>query len=87
MVNIIYVLLTSGVGMISGAVVMYFSAAVIYIAFSSPETYPGESCARGTAIGMLAILTGGFLGTVGGTAFGVNHPVCSKRQSKQQSNP
>ena len=79
LVNVIYVLLTSGVGMISGAVVLYFSAAVMYIALSSPEIYPGESCAKGTAIGMLAILTGGFLGTAGGTAFAVKHPVCSKR--------
>lgn len=87
LVNVIYVLLTAGVGMISGAVVFYFSGAVLNIAFSSPETYPGESCARGTAIAMLTILTGGFLGTVGGSVFGVKHPVGSKRQSKQQSNP
>ena len=79
LVNVIYVLLTAGVGMISGAVVFYFSGAVIYMALSTPETYPGENCAQGTALGFLAILTGGFLGTVAGTAFGVKHRVCSKR--------
>ena len=74
--NIIYVLLTSVAGMISGAVVLYFSAAIIYIALASPETYPGQHCSRGMAVGMLSILAGGFLGTVGGTAFGVKHSIC-----------
>ena len=71
----IYVLVTSGVGMISGAVVIYFSTAVIYLALSSPETFPGEHCARGMAFGMLSILTGGFLGTIGGAAFGLKYPL------------
>lgn len=73
--NIIYVLFASVAGMISGAVVLYFSAAVVYLTFSSPETYPGEHCARGMAVGMLSILTGAFFGTIGGTAFGVKHPI------------
>ena len=73
--NLIYVLLTAGVGTISGAVVLYFGTAVIYLALSSPETFPGEHCGRGMAFGMLSILTGGFLGTVGGTAFGLKHPL------------
>jgi len=73
--NIILVLLTSVAGMVSGAVVLYFSAAVLYIALASPETYPGEHCGRGMAVGMLSILAGGFLGTVGGTAFGLKHSV------------
>lgn len=71
--NLIYVLVTSAVGMIIGAVVVYFSAAVVYMALSSPETFSGEHCARGMAIGMLSILTGGFLGTVGGTTFGIKY--------------
>jgi hypothetical protein len=75
LVNIIYVLLTSGVGMISGAVVLYFSGAVLYMALASPEIYPGQHCSRGMALGMLSIVTGGFLGTVGGTAFGVKNPI------------
>jgi len=73
--NFIYVLVTAAVGMISGAVVVYFTAGMIYMALSSPETVPGEHCARGMAIGMLSILLGGFLGTAGGAVFGVKHPL------------
>lgn len=79
--NTIYVLVTSGVGMISGAVVIYFSAALLYIALSSPETYPGESCARGMALGFLSILTGAFLGTIGGAAFGIKHPLPIRKEA------
>ena len=78
--NVIYVLVTAVVGMISGAVVMYFSAAVMFIALASPETHPGENCAKGAALGLLSVLAGGFLGTVGGTAFSVKHPLRSKTQ-------
>jgi hypothetical protein len=77
--KIFYVLLASGAGMISGAVVLYFSAAVIYLALASPETYPGEHCGRGMALGMLSILAGGFLGTVGGTAFSIKHSISSPK--------
>ena len=73
--NIFYVLSASVVGMLSGAVVFYFSAAAIYLALSSPEPYPGAHCGRGMAIGMLSILAGGFLGTVGGTAFSIKHSI------------
>jgi hypothetical protein len=75
--NVLYVLVTSAVGMIAGAVVFYFTAAVLYLALSSPETIPGEHCGRGMAIGMLSILTGGFMGTVGGAVFAVKHPARS----------
>lgn len=81
--NFIYVLVTSGVGMISGAVVLYFSGAVIYMALSSPDTYPGESCARGTALAVLSILMGGFLGTIGGAVFGVKHPVAISKAGSE----
>ena len=73
--NLWYVLTASFVGMISGATVLYFTAAAIYIALSSPESYPGENCARGMAIGWLSILSGAFLGTIGGTVFAVKNPV------------
>ena len=73
--NVVYVLITSVVSLISGAVVMYFSAAVTYLALATPETYPGQHCGRGMAIGMLSILLGGFLGTVGGAVFAVKHPI------------
>ena len=73
-----YVLTAAVVSMISGAVVLYLSAAVIYIAVQTPETRPGENCAKGMAIGMLSILLGAFLGTVAGTAFAVKHPILKR---------
>lgn len=73
--NIGYVLSASFVGMIAGALVLYFSAGVIYRTLASPETYPGQHCGRGMALAMLSILAGGFLGTVGGTAFSIKHPI------------
>ena len=82
LVNVLYVLVTSAVGMMAGATVIYFSAALMYIALSSPETYPGENCARGMAIGTLSILTGAFLGTVGGAAFGVKHPPLNQTRNR-----
>lgn len=81
--NIVYVLVTSAMGMISGAVVMYFSAAVIYIAVATTERYPGQHCSEGMAIGMLSILCGGFLGTTGAAAFAVKHPI---QQSRRETN-
>ena len=76
LLNFWYVLTASFVGMISGATVLYFTAALIYIPLSGPESYPGENCARGMAIGWLSILTGAFLGIVGGTVFSVKNPIC-----------
>lgn len=73
--NVAYVLFTGVVGLVAGAVTLYFSAAVIYMALQTPETYPGEHCARGMAVGMLSIFLGAFLGTIGGTAFAVKHPI------------
>ena len=70
-----YVLLTSAVGMVSGAVVIYTSAAVIYLALTSPAKYPGQNCGRGMAIGMLSMMLGAFLGTVGGAVFSIKHPI------------
>ena len=76
LLNFWYVMTASFVGMISGATVLYFSAAIALISLSSPETYPGENCARGMAIGWLSILGGAFLGIVGGTVFAVKNPIC-----------
>ena len=79
--RILYVLSASVMGMISGAVVLYFSAAGIYLALASPEPYSGAHCGRGMALAMLSILAGGFLGTVGGTAFSIKHPIRSREKS------
>jgi len=62
--------------MISGGVVVYFVGALAYIAFfGHGNGNSGEDCARGTAIAMLLILFGAFLGTIAGAAFAVKHPV------------
>ena len=76
LVNIAYVLVTSGVGMVSGAVVVYFSAAIAYSIFLTTLPNPSDECARGMALGMLSILSGAFLGTVGGSILAVKRPLC-----------
>ena len=74
--SVFYVLISSIFGMVSGAVVMYFTAGVFFsILLSNPGGNPSESCARGMAIGMLSILSGAFLGTAGGSAFATKHCV------------
>jgi hypothetical protein len=76
-VNLAYVLVNSVVGMISGAVVVYFGAALICISlYSGVQENPSVACARGQAIGMLSILVGGFLGTMIGSAFAIKRPLC-----------
>ena len=79
-INLAYVFVSSIAGMISGAVVFYFGGAIIYLTFfrhvSSGD--PGYDCARGTAITMLLILAGGFLGTIGGSAFAIMNPLCKR---------
>ena len=77
--NVVYVLVGAAGGMVAAAVVMYFSVAVIYIALSTPERYPGQNCARGMALGMLSILLGGFLGTAGGAVFALKHPIVTAK--------
>ena len=72
----------SVVGMISGAVVLYFSAGVIYLTLASHEPYPGAHCGRGMAVAMLSILAGGFLGSVGGTAFSIKHPIKAREMPR-----
>lgn len=77
--NVFYVVMSSLVGMISGAVVVYFTAGVFFsILLSSAADNPSESCARGMAIGMLSILSGAFLGTAGGSAFATKHFVIKR---------
>lgn len=75
--NLGYVLLNSVVGMISGGVIVYFGAALIYRAiYSGVNEDPGVACARGQAIGLLSIVIGAFLGTMIGSAFAVKRPLC-----------
>ena len=77
LVNVFYVLLSSVVGMISGAVTIYFGAAFVFLALLRDDNLdPSTACARGTAIGVLSVLSGGFLGTMCGSAFAVKRPLC-----------
>jgi hypothetical protein len=79
-IKLAYVLVSSIAGMISGAVVSYFGGAMIFLAFfSHASTGDGShDCARGTAIAIMLILGGGFLGTIGGSVFAVMNPVCKR---------
>ena len=75
-----YVLISSLVGMVAGAVTIYFTAGVFFsIVLSNPGEHPSASCARGAAIGLLSILSGAFLGTAGGSAYATKHVVVKHR--------
>jgi hypothetical protein len=77
LVNLAYVFASALVGLVSGGVVVYFLGAIFYIAFLSGSTGdPSRDCARGTAFAGLSILSGAFLGTVGGTTFAIKKPLC-----------
>lgn len=76
-VNLLYVLASSVMGMISGAVIVYVGAGLVYSAmYSGVEENPSVACSRGMAVGFLSIVVGAFLGTVGGSAMAVKRPLC-----------
>ncbi|HKZ03266.1 MAG TPA: hypothetical protein VJ180_13560 [Pyrinomonadaceae bacterium] len=72
LVSSAYVLVMSFIGMIAGAVLIYSVAGMIYLAVYGGEVRNGEECARGTAVALLSIFGGAFLGTAGGSALAVN---------------
>jgi len=77
LINLAYVFVGAIAGMVSGGVVLYFLGAIFYINFLSGSTgNPGRDCARGTAFAALSILSGAFLGTIGGTTFAIKKPLC-----------
>lgn len=77
LINLAYLFASSIAGMISGAVVVYFTAAITYaLFFSDASLDPGTRCARGMAVASLSIVSGAFLGTMGGSVFAVKHPLC-----------
>jgi hypothetical protein len=75
-VNLLYILISSAAGMVSGAVVVYFGTAMMFMAFVSSTGDPSHDCSRGMFIGFLAITTGAFLGTIGGSILAVKNPLC-----------
>lgn len=77
LVNLGYVFASAIAGLVSGAVTLYFLGAMFYITFLSASTgNPSRDCARGTAFAGLSILSGAFLGTIGGTTFALKKPLC-----------
>ena len=80
--NVSYLFASSIVGLTVGAVVLYFVGAMIYLAFfSGGGATSGEECARGTAAAALSILSGAFLGTVGGSVFAIKNLPCKRSSS------
>jgi hypothetical protein len=80
LVNVVYVLASSLAGMVSGAVALYVGFAILCITIlnnlpKDPNELPGATCARGMFITFVVIMTGAFLGTVGGTAFAIKKPL------------
>jgi hypothetical protein len=75
-INLAYVFISSLAGMISGGVVLYFATAITWIVFPRVTNNVYRTCAEANAILAWAILTGAFLGTVGGSAFAVKKPLC-----------
>jgi hypothetical protein len=61
-------------GLVAGAFVFYFMG-IAYLVFFAENLTGGAACARGTAVAWLSILSGSFLGTVGGTVFAVKHVI------------
>jgi len=74
-INLIYLLISSMAGMISGGVVLYFAAAITY-AVLPRSNHAYRNCAEADAILAWFVVTGAFLGTVGGSAFAVKKPLC-----------
>ena len=76
LVNLAYVFAAAIAGVFSGAVTLYFLGAFFYITFLRDlGGTSGEQCARGTAFAALSILSGAFLGTIGGTTFAIKKPL------------
>jgi hypothetical protein len=80
LVNLVYVLMISLAGMVSGAVALYVGFAILCITIlnhlpKDPTEEPGATCARGMFLTFMVIVSGAFLGTVGGTAFAVKRPL------------
>lgn len=73
-INVVHIFVSSISGMISGAVVGYFFVGITYLALSSPD--PSAGCGWGSVVGLLSLLSGALVGTVGGSLLAVKNPLC-----------
>lgn len=76
LINLAYLVTIAMAGLCLGAVVIYVGTAVTINAVLTPLGVPSPGCGTGHMIGLLAIFTGAFLGTMGGCVFAVKNPVC-----------
>lgn len=78
-INLGYLFSSSIAGMISGAVVVYLAAAILFTSvFRGGD--PSANCRLGMAFGFWSLVSGAFLGTVGGSVFAIKHPLCKNRE-------
>jgi TRAP-type C4-dicarboxylate transport system permease large subunit len=73
--NAVYVFASSLVGLISGAIVTYAGAGIVFGILSQFIDF-NVGCGTGTLIGLLTIVSGAILGSVSGSAVAIKHPLC-----------
>ena len=78
LVNLGYLFASAIAFMITGAVVVWvvvgFSMNII-IDILDPVQMPGEYCGFGMMVGFLSLVSGAFLGTIGGSVLAVKRPI------------
>jgi hypothetical protein len=75
-INVAHIFASSIAGMISGAVVVYIFVGVTYLALSPKPDPATSSCGWGTVLGFFSLISGAFLGTIGGSVLAVKRPLC-----------
>lgn len=74
--NLIYLLASSGAGMFTGSVTFFFGGALVFSILRGLDALPkSEGCGNGMFISFLVLVSGAFLGTVGGSVFAVKRPL------------
>lgn len=71
LVNLGYLLVSSAAGLMIGSAVILYGGALIIRALDI-----SMRCGTGSAVGLLLLVVGAFLGTIGGSAFAVKRPLC-----------
>ena len=75
LINITYILISSMAGLIFGATVLYYGILMTSIVFVSGSRSVSHGCGN-EAVAIISMLSGAFLGTVGGSVFAVKKPLC-----------